>query len=96
MFGSRRRQPDLFDAALAPYLAAEVVPWPIHRPDPDRVRGRLRAIVEEVRAADALPWSPADLRCYRTIVPQMTLVLPGDEAARWRADFDAELTRLAA
>jgi len=38
--------------------------------------------------------SRADL--YRTIVPQMTLSLPEEEAAQWRFDFEAELERLEA
>jgi len=33
---------------------------------------------------------------YRNIVPQMTNWLPNDEAARWKADFMAELSRLEA
>lgn len=96
MRGSFLRHPDLFDDALAPYFAAVSAPSPVYRPDPDRVRGRLRAIVDEARAADALPWSAHELRLYRTIVPQMVRSLPDDEAARWCADFDAELARLAA
>ncbi len=89
-------QPDLFGDAQADLFAAEPAPSAIYRPDPDRVRGRLRAIVDEARAADALPWPPHELRLYRTIVPQMVLSLPDDEAARWRAEFEAELERFAA
>ena len=81
-------QPDLF--------AAEPAPSPVYRGDPDRVRGRLRAILDEARAAVVLPWDRNRLALYRTIVPQMVLWLPDDEAARWCAEFDAELERLAA
>ena len=79
-------QPDLFGDAPAPPA--------VFRGDPDRVRARLERIVAEARAADAMPWDRATLRMYRTVVPQMSLWLPGAEAARWRGDFDAELARL--
>ncbi len=66
----------------------------VFRGDPDRVRGRLEKILAEARAAASLPWDRATLRLYRTIVPQMTLWLPEDEAARWRLDFAGEVERL--
>ncbi len=81
------QQPDLFPA---PEPAATAV----GRGDPERVRARLERIVAEARAADAMPWDRAELRLYRTIVPQMTLWLPEDEAARWRLDFETEVERL--
>ncbi|MGI3900459.1 MAG: hypothetical protein ACRYGP_24605 [Janthinobacterium lividum] len=43
-----------------------------------------------------LPWNSNRLALYRTIVPQMVLWLPDEEAAQWRFDFEAELERLAA
>ncbi len=89
-------QPDLFGDAQPDLFGAEPPPPFIFRGDPDRVRGRLEAIVAEVRAADVLPWDCNDLRLYRTIVPQMVLWLPEEEAAQWRLAFEAELERLAA
>lgn len=67
---------------------------PVVRGDPDRVRARLEKIVAEARAAEALPWDRSTIRLHRTIVPQMTLWLPEDEAARWRLAFETELERL--
>lgn len=69
-------------------------PAPAWQPDPDKVRARLARILAEARAADVMPWEPARLSLYRTIVPDMTRWLPEDEGARWRAEFSAELTRL--
>lgn len=89
----RRPQGDLF----GPEPQADLFgpdPAPAYRPDPDRVRRRLARILGEARAAAKMPWEPTQLSLYRTIVPQMTLWLPEDEAARWRLDFDRELTRL--
>jgi hypothetical protein len=41
-----------------------------------------------------VPWEPTRAGLYRTIVPQMTLSLPDEEAAQWRLDFEAEMARL--
>ena len=94
LFGAT--QPDLFGGA-EPELAGAVPGRPgVFRGDPDRVRGRLAAIIAEARAADTMPWTRNDLACFRTIVPQMTLWLPEDEAAQWRLAFEHEVERLAA
>ena len=84
---SRRDQPDLFGHEAAPVS---------YRADPDRVRARVQTILGTAKTAETLPWSRAELRLYRTIVPQMTLWLPEDEAAQWRFDFEVELERLEA
>ena len=96
MHGSSFRQPDLFGDAQPDLFGAEPTPPAVFTGDPERVRGRLRAIIATARAADVMPWSRNDLRTYRTIVPQMSLWLPEEEAAQWCADFEAELERLAA
>lgn len=81
-------QPDLF-AGQAPGPA----PW---RPDPDKVRARLERILGEARAAQTVPWERSQASLYRTIVPDMTRWLPDEEAAAWRAEFDAQMARLQA
>lgn len=53
----------------------------------DKIRRELMATLEMVRATEALPWP--EMR-YRSIVRY----LPEDEAARLRADFDAEMMRI--
>ena len=78
------RQPDLFAEPTSPR-------W---QPDPEKVRARLRRILDEARAAETMPWEPATLSLYRTIFPDMTRWLPTEEAARWRAEFETELVRL--
>ena len=62
----------------------------------DKVRSRLHKILAEARAAQKFPWEPTTISLYRTIVPQMTLWLPEDEAAQLRFEFEAELARLEA
>jgi hypothetical protein len=86
---------DLFRAEQQPDLFGASRPPP-YRPDPDKVRARLHKILGEARAASRLPWEPARLSLYRTIVPQLTLWLPDNEAAQLRLEFEAELERLKA
>lgn len=78
-------QPDLFGADP---------PAPAWRPDPVKVRARLERILGQARAADALPWESSQVSLYKTIVPDMTRWLPDDEAAAWRAEFEAQMARL--
>ena len=97
---TRRDQPDLFAEPQPDLFAAEAVgaepALAVYRADPDRVRARLEGILAQARAAETLPWDRAQVRLYRTIVPQMTLWLPEDEAAQWKLDFETELERLEA
>jgi hypothetical protein len=76
-------QPDLFGAQAAP----------AYRPDPDEVRARLHRMLAEERAARTLPWDPGRTSLYRTIFPQMTLLLPEEEGAQLRFEFEAEMAR---
>ncbi len=92
---SRRNQPDLFGEPQPELFGAEPAPV-TYRADPDRVRARLNDILAQARAAENLPWNRAEVRLYRTIVPQMTLWLPDEEAAQWRFMFESELERLEA
>jgi hypothetical protein len=91
----RNDQPDLFQSDAQPDLfgdAARVA----YRPDPDKVRARLRKILGEARAAERMPWDWAQRSLYRTIVPRMTLWLPEEEAAQLRFEFETEMARLEA
>jgi hypothetical protein len=88
---ARVNQPDLF-AEPEPDLFADAPPV-AYRPDPDKVRARLNRILSEARAAATLPWDRSRTNLYRTIVPQMTLWLPDEEAAQWRLAFEAEMAR---
>jgi hypothetical protein len=90
---TRHNQSDLFGDPQSELFPAEAGPV-AYRPDPDRVRRRLQRILAEARGASAMPWEPTQLSLYRTIVPQMTLSLPEEEAAQWRFDFETEVARL--
>jgi hypothetical protein len=85
-FFESEAQHDLFGVEAAP----------AYRPDPDKVRARLRLILGEAKAARVLPWDAARASLYRTIFPQLTLWLPYDEAAQLRFEFETEIARLEA
>lgn len=95
MPSAARSRPDLFGEPQPDLFGAEPAPV-AYRPDPDRVRRRLERIMGQAREAATPPWEPTQLSLYRTIVPQMTLWLPDDEAAEWRAAWEVELARLTA
>lgn len=85
-------QRDLFGSSAPPHGPAAppayVVPYPI-------AVNTLRRTLEMLRAAAVWPWDP-DMKAARMErnVPKMLAVLPADEAAQWRAELDAEITRL--
>ncbi len=91
----RRRQDDLFEQEAQPDLFG-ADPAPAYRPDPPKVRARLHRILGEAKAARTLPWEPTRVSLYRTIFPQMSLLLPEEEGAQLRLEFEAEMARLEA
>ncbi len=93
---ARTNQPDLFGPEPEPDLFDP--DWQPHayRADPDDVRAELRQILAVARAAKVVPWDPARVRLYQTILQQMTLWLPDEEAAQLRFEFETEMARLEA
>jgi hypothetical protein len=63
-------------------------------PDPEKVRQRLRALIEKARAADKMPWPERDARMWQIVFPNMAKWLPDDEAKRPRFEFAREMERL--
>jgi len=92
---SQRRQPDLFQSDEQAELFGEE-DTPVFRPDPDKVRARLMKIIAEAKAANVIPWDASRVSLYRTIVPQMSMLLPEEEGAQLRFEFETELARLEA
>ncbi len=90
-----RRQLGLFQTDPQPELL-EDRPEHVYRADPEEVRRDLLRLLAQARAAQAMPWEPRKVRLYRTIVPQMSLWLPENEAKQLCLDFEAELARLEA
>ncbi|MDP8997159.1 MAG: hypothetical protein M3O03_09180 [Pseudomonadota bacterium] len=78
-------QPSLFPEAATPVD---------YQPDPDKVRAKILRIIIEARSASTFPWDEARQKFYRTVIPQMSLWLPEEEAAQLRFEFDEEFKRL--
>lgn len=79
--------PELFDEDAAPI---------VYRADPDRIRGRIAALLAEARAAEHMPWNAEQLRNREYLLRQMSRFLPEDEAAQLCFDFEREVERLKA
>ncbi len=81
-------QPDLFGETLAPHQA--------YVPDPRHVRNRLGDMLTVMRSSGSWPWDPDTVAFYReTVWPYLYTKLPdADEAARFRAEIEAEAARL--
>ena len=63
-------------------------------PDPEKVRQRMIAVLEKVRAAKTMPWSERDARMWQTIFPNMANWLREEEANQLRFEFAQEMERL--
>lgn len=86
-------QRDLFGGKSQGELFAPA-PAPAYKPDLDKVRRRLNAILAEARAAAPLCGDFAEHSLYRAAFPSLLRLLPDEEAAQYRLDFEAELARL--
>jgi hypothetical protein len=69
---------------------------PIRRyvPDPEKVRQRLKALLEKARSAQKMPWTERDARMWQTVFPNMANWLPDEEATQLRLQFAREMERL--
>jgi len=63
-------------------------------PSPERVRERLKALLEKARSAKTMPWSDQDARMWQTVFPNMANWLPDEEANQLRFEFAREMERL--
>jgi hypothetical protein len=90
LFGHRPAQGSLFgignDRLQAPQQRLS--------PDPDKVRLRLKAVIEKARSAEKMPWSERDARVWQIVFPNMANWLPHDEAEQLRFEFAQEMERL--
>jgi hypothetical protein len=92
LFGHRPAQGSLFgvgDDRLQ-------VPQQRLLPDAEKVRLRLKALIEKVRLAEKMPWSERDARAWQIVFPNMANWLPHDEAEQLRFEFAKEMERLKA
>ena len=93
-------QPDLFGHGLVQgslFGAGEdrlQVPQQRFLPDPEKVRHRLKALLEQARSAEKMPWPERDARMWQIVFPNMANWLPSDEADQLRFEFAQQMERL--
>ena len=88
------RQPDLFLPDAEPELPINR-PAASERPDPQKIRLQLVALVETARGAKTMPWPEREARMWQIAFPQMTNWLPPEEGDQLRFAFAREMARLA-
>ncbi len=69
---------------------------PVRRyvPDPEKVRRRLKALLEKARSAEQMPWSERDARMWQTVFPIWPTGCPTTRATQLRLEFAQEMERL--
>lgn len=65
-------------------------------PDPRHVRNRLNEMLTVMRSSESWPWEPVMVALYReSVLPYLCEKLTDlEEAARYRAEIEAEIQRL--
>ena len=84
-FGLAPRQHDLFGAP-EPVLDAPMTA--------DDIRRELERTLATLREADAMPWTTRHMLEVVVMFPDLARRLPGEEAERLIAEFQAEMRRL--
>lgn len=70
-------------------------PEPVaHLPNPEDIRRRVHAVLDQARAAKSMPWDERKARMWQTVFPQMTKWLPDDERDQLCFEFAQEMERL--
>jgi hypothetical protein len=69
-------------------------PQPRTLPDPEKIRRRLKALVEKARSAERMPWPEREARVWQIVFPNMAKWLPDEEAEQLRLEFAREMERL--
>ena len=85
------RQLDFFGEIEPELPGFDAASW---RPDADKVRAELLAVLAKARAAQRFPWDARRTLYWRTVFPQMANWLPAEEAAQLRFAFETEIRRL--
>jgi hypothetical protein len=63
-------------------------------PDTDRIRTLLMETLEQLRAAEKLPWDAAQLRSWDHVFHNMTKWLPSEQRDEFIRNFEGEISRL--
>ncbi|MCC6921065.1 MAG: hypothetical protein IT548_17865 [Alphaproteobacteria bacterium] len=63
-------------------------------PDLDFIRKHLKALLRLAKAAELMPWGPAEASKWERFFPELTRQLPPEEGAKLREAFAREMDRL--
>jgi hypothetical protein len=88
------RQPDMFLPDPEPEFPLDQMDAN-GRPDPQKIRLQLIALVEKARCARIMPWPEREARMWQIAFPQMTNWLPPEEGDQLKFEFAREMARLA-
>lgn len=63
-------------------------------PDPEKIRRRLKGVLQKARSASTMPWPEREVQMWLTVFPNMAKWLPDAEAEQLRLEFFQEMKRL--
>ena len=63
-------------------------------PDAENVRARLSSALQQLRDADHMPWTAAQVRSWKHVFHNMANWLPPEERDKLRQEFAMEIERL--
>jgi hypothetical protein len=86
LFGHTSSQGEMFKPR--PAVSAPI------RHTPDTIRARMQALLAQARAADAMPWTPREVRSHTVMFPEMAKWLPKAEGEQLLIEFENEMARL--
>jgi hypothetical protein len=85
MFGHSPAQSEMFDEAAVP---------PPKQLTADDIREEMLALLATARAAEAMPWTPREVRTHTVMFPEMAKWLPEEEGEQLLLEFETEMARL--
>jgi hypothetical protein len=87
MFGHTTQQAEMFAGDEASYE-------PPKKLTADDIREEMLALLAKARAAEAMPWTPRELRTHTVLYPEMARWLEPEEGEQLLMEFMTEIERL--
>jgi hypothetical protein len=70
------------------------IPSAPQKPDTERIRKLLTETLEQLRAAEKLPWDAAQMNSWDHVFHNMTKWLPSEQRDEFIRNFEGEISRL--
>jgi len=89
-------QPDMFghDPVAQTEMFEQAAVPPSKQLTADDIREEMLALLATARAAEAMPWTPREVRTHTVMFPEMAKWLPGEEGEQLLLEFETEMERL--